>query len=437
MSLGGRRAFGAAAAALFALLLLAPAGAALAACGGSTGTPAPAASASPSAAATPPARRLPPRAATPSAAATPTGASGAGGQPATVRRDLAYARVSPSEKLDLYLPAGGSGPYPVIVAIHGGGFMSGDKSDGQVAPTLLGVARGYAVASINYRLSGEAKFPAQIEDVKAADPLAARQRRALQAWTRRASPSGATPPAATWRPWPARRPASPRSRTRRSATPASPKPCRRSSTGSVRSRCSRSTPTSAPATPAPRGTKPSRRSSRSTSARRCGRSREGQGRRSHHLHRRRRPAVPHRARHRRLDRPRAAVAAPRRRAPARARPRRGDAQDLPGRRAYGAGDLLARQRRRGARLARRQAEVDGGRSWPADAEPRARRPVEAEPRARRPTDAAWPAWPRWPVRGGRGGLAGGGNMFAGERGAEFGAESGAEFGAESGAETDA
>jgi acetyl esterase/lipase len=85
-----------------------------------------------------------------------------------VRRDLAYAGVSPSEKLDLYLPAGASVPYPVIVAIHGGGFTAGDKSDGQVAPMLLGLARGYAVAAIDYRLSGEAKFPAQIQDVKSA-----------------------------------------------------------------------------------------------------------------------------------------------------------------------------------------------------------------------------------------------------------------------------
>ncbi|HZL64973.1 MAG TPA: alpha/beta hydrolase, partial [Thermoleophilia bacterium] len=106
--------------------------------------------------------------ASPSAAATPGGAGGSREQPAAVHRDLAYVGASPSEKLDLYLPAGASEPYPVIVAIHGGGFMAGDKSDGQVAPMLLGLARGYAVASIDYRLSGEAKFPAQIQDVKAA-----------------------------------------------------------------------------------------------------------------------------------------------------------------------------------------------------------------------------------------------------------------------------
>ena len=145
------------AAALLALLLLAPAGASLAACGGSAGQSV-AGGSSPGAAAS----------SSPGAAVMPIGAGGAGEQPAAVRRDLAYAHVSPSEKLDLYLPAGGSAPFPVIVAIHGGGFMAGDKRDGQVAPMLLGLSRGYAVASIDYRLSGEAKFPAQIQDVKAA-----------------------------------------------------------------------------------------------------------------------------------------------------------------------------------------------------------------------------------------------------------------------------
>jgi len=82
--------------------------------------------------------------------------------------DLAYATLSETQKLDLYLPASGAGPFPVVVMIHGGGFMFGDKSDGA---GLTGVdqllAAGYAVASINYRLSGEAQYPAQIYDAKA------------------------------------------------------------------------------------------------------------------------------------------------------------------------------------------------------------------------------------------------------------------------------
>jgi acetyl esterase/lipase len=82
--------------------------------------------------------------------------------------DIAYASKSPAQKLDMYLPATGNGPFPVIVSIHGGAFKGGDKGDGQVNAMLEGLKRGYAVVSINYRLSGEAIFPAQIQDVKAA-----------------------------------------------------------------------------------------------------------------------------------------------------------------------------------------------------------------------------------------------------------------------------
>ena len=82
--------------------------------------------------------------------------------------DLAYASVSDAQKLDLYIPEG-VGPFPVVIMVHGGGFMFGDKADGA---GLTGVdqllAAGYAVASINYRLSGEVQYPAQIHDAKAA-----------------------------------------------------------------------------------------------------------------------------------------------------------------------------------------------------------------------------------------------------------------------------
>ena len=46
--------------------------------------------------------------------------------------------------------------------------MGCDKADGQVMPMLEGLERGYAVVAVNYRLSDEARFPAQIHDVKAA-----------------------------------------------------------------------------------------------------------------------------------------------------------------------------------------------------------------------------------------------------------------------------
>jgi acetyl esterase/lipase len=84
--------------------------------------------------------------------------------------DLAYATVSNAEKLDLYLPGAASvNPYPLVIYIHGGGWKGGDKlapiNNGLVSQIL---AKGYAVASLNYRLSGEAEFPAAVRDVKAA-----------------------------------------------------------------------------------------------------------------------------------------------------------------------------------------------------------------------------------------------------------------------------
>ncbi|HEY2982242.1 MAG TPA: alpha/beta hydrolase [Anaerolineales bacterium] len=83
-------------------------------------------------------------------------------------QDIAYAAASSAELLDLYVPAG-SGPFPVVLYVHGGGFRMGDK----ILPVRRGIAArllaaGYALASINYRLSGEATFPAQIQDAKAA-----------------------------------------------------------------------------------------------------------------------------------------------------------------------------------------------------------------------------------------------------------------------------
>jgi acetyl esterase/lipase len=82
--------------------------------------------------------------------------------------DIPYAALSPAQRLDIYWPEAGNGPFPVIIAIHGGAFMGGDKGDVQLTPILAGVQRGYAVVSINYRMSGEAIFPALVHDVKAA-----------------------------------------------------------------------------------------------------------------------------------------------------------------------------------------------------------------------------------------------------------------------------
>ena len=102
------------------------------------------------------------------AQSSPAASAGASSGATTAYLDLAYARASKSQKLDIYVPGAGSAPYPVILAIHGGAFQRGDKAHTQLSPMLSGLSRGYAVASMNYRLSGEARFPAQINDVKAA-----------------------------------------------------------------------------------------------------------------------------------------------------------------------------------------------------------------------------------------------------------------------------
>lgn len=87
---------------------------------------------------------------------------------ATEYKDLAYDTLSESQKLDLYLPETGEGPFPLIVFIHGGGWYSCDKADGQEAAWVELRKQGYAVASINYRLSGEAAHPAGLIDCKIA-----------------------------------------------------------------------------------------------------------------------------------------------------------------------------------------------------------------------------------------------------------------------------
>ena len=82
-----------------------------------------------------------------------------------VHRDLAYVTDGHErQKLDLYLPKA-EGKRPLVIYVHGGAWLAGSKD--RLVPRGY-LADGYAVASINYRLSQHAIFPAQIEDCKAA-----------------------------------------------------------------------------------------------------------------------------------------------------------------------------------------------------------------------------------------------------------------------------
>ena len=89
-------------------------------------------------------------------------------------RDIVY-RTEPNFRpltLDIYVPAG-KAAHPLVVYIHGGGWFAGNtRQSGAFAdfPRVLATlaAEGFTVASIEYRLSGEARFPAQLRDVNAA-----------------------------------------------------------------------------------------------------------------------------------------------------------------------------------------------------------------------------------------------------------------------------
>ncbi|RFP18797.1 MULTISPECIES: alpha/beta hydrolase [unclassified Duganella] len=84
--------------------------------------------------------------------------------------DLTYAQYGERcLKLDLYLPlaARADGGMPVVVLVHGGGWRAGFRSE--FAPMAVRLAQhGYAAVAISYRLSGEAAYPAAIDDTQAA-----------------------------------------------------------------------------------------------------------------------------------------------------------------------------------------------------------------------------------------------------------------------------
>jgi acetyl esterase/lipase len=73
----------------------------------------------------------------------------------------------PKHLLDIYLPANTKGKVPLVIFIHGGGWLSNDKyaDIGYMKKTVAEiVSSGYALASIDYRFSTQAIFPAQIQD---------------------------------------------------------------------------------------------------------------------------------------------------------------------------------------------------------------------------------------------------------------------------------
>lgn len=128
-------------------------------------------------------------AASPAAHGTDAASISATARPAaSTLSDLPYAALDPAEQLDLYLPAAGARPAPLLIWIHGGGWRTGDKSQitGFAGPSVKApppgpcrdivevqvpdlaelLAKGYAVAAVNYRLTRDPVAAAQ--DAKAA-----------------------------------------------------------------------------------------------------------------------------------------------------------------------------------------------------------------------------------------------------------------------------
>src|SRR5215831_5614184 len=81
----------------------------------------------------------------------------------TFEKDIVYSQGA-RLMMDLARPKG-PGPYPAVIAIHGGGFSGGERA--QWDPGILRLAqRGYVAASIDYRLAPRNQFPAPLQDAK-------------------------------------------------------------------------------------------------------------------------------------------------------------------------------------------------------------------------------------------------------------------------------
>lgn len=81
--------------------------------------------------------------------------------------DVAYG-TDEKQRLDLYLPAPHDAAFPLVILVHGGGFCAMDKRDWHLYPGFFALERGFALASINYRLAPKHKLAAIQNDTKEA-----------------------------------------------------------------------------------------------------------------------------------------------------------------------------------------------------------------------------------------------------------------------------
>lgn len=90
------------------------------------------------------------------------------GPPVPIEIGIVYGRAGGVDlKLDLARPTVGRGPFPGVIDIHGGGWQSGDRRSGH-GPMQLLANHGYLAVSISYRFAPAHRWPAQLEDAKAA-----------------------------------------------------------------------------------------------------------------------------------------------------------------------------------------------------------------------------------------------------------------------------
>lgn len=83
------------------------------------------------------------------------------------RHGLSYLAGEPDALLDLFVPEGATAPLPLVVWVHGGGFIAGTRDDLTGYLKVL-ADRGYAVAAIDYTLAPEARFPTPVRQTNAA-----------------------------------------------------------------------------------------------------------------------------------------------------------------------------------------------------------------------------------------------------------------------------
>ena len=82
--------------------------------------------------------------------------------------DIPYAEEDSRQVLDLWLPNEGEGPFPLIVFVHGGGWVSGNKRENTMPGVFKLPSQRYALACVEYRLVPQVRWPEPLEDVRAA-----------------------------------------------------------------------------------------------------------------------------------------------------------------------------------------------------------------------------------------------------------------------------